>query len=40
MKKIYILLVLLLLLSIDVFSQNSQPVAYAVFNDGTLTFLL
>ena len=38
MKKLSILLILLLLLSIDTFSQKSQPVAYAVFKDSTLTF--
>ena len=38
MKKTSILLILLLLLSIDAFSQKSQPEAYAVFKDSTLTF--
>ena len=38
MKKTSILFILLLLLSIDAFSQKSQPVAYAVFKDSTLTF--
>ena len=38
MKKINILLVLLLLMSINAFSQTSQPVAYAVLKDNTLTF--
>ena len=38
MKKISILLTLLILLCINAFSQKSQPVAYAVFKDSTLTF--
>ena len=38
MKKPTILLILLLLLCINAYSQKSQPVAYAVFKDSTLTF--
>ena len=38
MKKPTILLIFLLLLCINAFSQKSQPVAYAVIKDSTLTF--
>ena len=38
MKKPTILLILLLLLCIYAFSQKTQPEAYAVFKDSTLTF--
>ena len=38
MKKPSILLILLLLLSINAFSQKSKSVAYAVLKDSTLTF--